>query len=231
MAHNFTRQSNELLDKYALAAASLTLQLYPDYWTLNQGSKFLYNSPAAAIFEDIRAYRIPVDLLELFDAAKVPFYEGCMIVDLQDHRVHKAKDKRAPDDSKSYECSRILLRPNTESLWADLCLLNQKAGSKWTDQEALDVEARILMATSPPLCLDPDPHLGRVANSMFRVSAPRTPAALRPRKRKAAAMEFSEADEREQARRAKILSYMDPKRNRSATPSCVDLKLLSKLLT
>ena len=29
-----------------------------------------------ALFDDIKANRIPVDLLELFDAAKAPFYEG-----------------------------------------------------------------------------------------------------------------------------------------------------------
>jgi len=47
MAYNVTRQSKQLLDSYKDALVSLSVQLYPDHWTLNSGSKFLYNSPAA----------------------------------------------------------------------------------------------------------------------------------------------------------------------------------------
>ncbi|KAI0064034.1 hypothetical protein BV25DRAFT_1801090 [Artomyces pyxidatus] len=225
MAYNLTRLSNDLLDKYMDSPPSLSVQLYPEHWTLNSGSKQLYNQPAAALFDDIRAYRIPVDLLDLLDTAKVPFYDGCMIVELQDHRVQKVKDKRNNDEAKPLEVTRIVLRPNSESLWADLCLLNQKTGSKWTDRDALELEAKILVATAPPLCLDPDAHLGRVANSMVRVSTPRTPVPLRPRKRKAAALDTTEIDEKAQARRAKIMQFMDPKRNRPNMPSCGPLSI------
>jgi hypothetical protein len=41
--------------------------------------------------------------------------------------------------------SKVLLRPNSETLFADLCLLNQKAGNNWTDKDALEVEAKILV--------------------------------------------------------------------------------------
>lgn len=41
--------------------------------------------------------------------------------------------------------TRVLLRPNSETLFADLCLLNQKNGSKWTDKDALEIEAKILV--------------------------------------------------------------------------------------
>lgn len=64
------------------------------------------------------------------------------------------------------------------------------------------------MATTPPLCLDPDPHLTRIANSIMRVSVPTTPISL---KRKALAME-PEEDESDKARRSKIMLYMSPTR-------------------
>ena len=70
------------------------------------------------------------------------------------------------------------------------------------------------LATSPPLCLDPDPHVTRIANNMLRVSAPATPALL---KRKVVAIE-PEEDESEKARRAKIMQYMNPRINRSTIP-------------
>lgn len=50
MTYNLTRHASDLLDKYGDAPASLSIQLYPDHWTLNSGSKFLYNSPAAVSF-------------------------------------------------------------------------------------------------------------------------------------------------------------------------------------
>ena len=71
-----------------------------------------------------------------------------MIVELQDY-TNKSKDKRIPEEARPlYTLTRWVLRPNSESIWADLCLLNQKTGSKWTDHDALEVEARILVSSS-----------------------------------------------------------------------------------
>lgn len=66
---------------------------------------------------------------------------GCMIVELLDYRPPKAKDPVLVDPERS----RVVLAPNGETLWADICLLNQKSGYTWTDQDALEVEARILV--------------------------------------------------------------------------------------
>ncbi|TFY54843.1 hypothetical protein EVG20_g9544 [Dentipellis fragilis] len=225
MAYNLSRQNAELLKKHTDSPPSLSVQLHPDHWTLNSGSKFLYNSPAAALLDDIRAQRIPVDLLELFDAAKVPFYEGTHTSEGSNTQSKRS----AVNDNTPAKITRVVLRPNGESFWADLCLLNQKTGKKWTDQEALEVEARILVATAPPLCLDPDPRLGRMANKMLRVSAPRTPEPLRPKKRKAAAMDQPETDEESIARRAKLFQFMNPQRNRSATPTYRLLDTITKM--
>ncbi|KAI0698373.1 Spt20 family-domain-containing protein [Cytidiella melzeri] len=209
-AYNITRFVAELLDEHRDSPPSFAIQLYPEHWTLNGGSKFMYNSPVATILDDVRAQRIPTDFLELCDAAGLPFYDGCMIVELLDYRPPKGKDPLLEEPI----CSHVVLSPTGESLWQDLCLLNQKSGSLWTDKEALEVEAKIVMAASPPLCLDPDPRLTRVANNLLRVSVPATPLSL---KRKAAAME-QEEEESEKARRIKIMQYMNPRVSRSTAP-------------
>lgn len=87
-------------------------------------------------------------------------------------------------------------------------------GSFKAEHLLIDLFDKYQMATAPPLCLDPNPHLTRIANNILRVSVPTTPASL---KRKAAAMEMEEEDA-ERARRAKIMQFMNPKINRSTAP-------------
>ncbi|KAI6044449.1 Spt20 family-domain-containing protein [Pisolithus marmoratus] len=219
--YNITRSTEELLSKYESSPPSFSIHLYPDHWTLNNGPKFLYNSPVASFLDDIRAHRIPVDFIELFDSVHVPFYDGCMIVELLDYRPKRTKD---PPPGKP-ELSRITLHPSNETLWTDLCLINQRHGSKFTDLDVLELEARILLHTAPPLCLDPDPHLTRVANHTLRVSTPTVPISL---KRKAAAI-TQEEDETEKARRAKIMQFMNPRLNRSHTASYRILETLRRM--
>ena len=64
-----------------------------------------------------------------------------MIVDIEEIKQSDPKDDNPPEKT----VARVLLRPNSETLFADLCLLNQKAGNKWTDKDALEVEAKILV--------------------------------------------------------------------------------------
>ena len=117
------------------------------------------------MLDDVRAHRIPVDYLELFDSAHVPFYDGvsqqyidirsrrlgfllpgCMLVELLDYRPKRAKDPPLEKPDKS----RVTLHPNDETLWADLCLMNQRTGSKLADPQVLEAEAQILVCV---ICL------------------------------------------------------------------------------
>ncbi|KAH0582465.1 hypothetical protein J132_02709 [Termitomyces sp. J132] len=207
-SYNTTRFVEDLLENTASLPPSFTVHLHLEHWTLNNGSKFLYNNQIASLLDDVRAHRIPVDFLDLFEAAKVPFYDGCMIVELLDYRPQRGKEP--PPDKP--ERTRVVLHPNSETLWADICAMNHRFGGKWSDRDALEVEARLLLATSPPLCLDPDPHLARVANHVMRVSTPTVPTSL---KRKATNLDPAE-DETDKARRAKIMSFMNSRQNRAA---------------
>ncbi|KAI3619944.1 saga complex subunit spt20 [Moniliophthora roreri] len=205
-SYNQTRFMEDLLERNKSQPPSFTVHLHSDHFNLNNSGKLSYTHPTACIFADIRAHRIPTDFLDIFNSAQLPFYDGCMIVELLDHR---SEDKKEPI------LERIVLQPNGESLYADICLMNAKYGSKWTDLDALEVEARILLATAPPLCLDPDPHLSRIANQILRVSTPNIPASLK-RKAEVAEPEESKIDK---AKKAKILQFWHPRLDRSHTPS------------
>ena len=67
-----------------------------------------------------------------------------MEIEEVDPSTSKDKDNKTPEKNSA----RVLLRPNSETLYADLCLLNQKDGNKWTDKDALEVEAKILVRYS-----------------------------------------------------------------------------------
>ncbi|KAI0369109.1 hypothetical protein BV20DRAFT_946633 [Pilatotrama ljubarskyi] len=201
--YNTSRFIDELLKSHESSEPSFVLRLYREHWQLNTGSKFLYNNQVASLLDDIRSRHIPVDFLKLFDATKVPFYEGCLIVELLDYRPSKAGEAELEQPEKS----RIVLTPNDESRWSDICLLSQKSSVPWTDADTLELEARLLMATAPPLCLEPDVHLTRIVNATHRATTPPAPPSL---KRKASAMN-QEADEVEKSRRIKISQFMNPR--------------------
>ncbi|TFK51993.1 hypothetical protein OE88DRAFT_1629468 [Heliocybe sulcata] len=219
-SYNLTRSVAELLSRTDASPASFTVELYHEHWTLNRGSKFLYNNPVASLLDDIRQQRIPPDFLELFDASRVPFYDGCLIVELFDHRPPLSKSTKdiKPDPDRIPDRTRVVLHPTTESLWADICLLNHKYGNKWTDEDTLQVEASLLLATTAPLCLDPSPSLARAVNSIIKVSTPAPPKSL---KRKTTGVSESEEDQLEKARKIRLSQYMNPKLTRPPiTPTC-----------
>ncbi|KAF8993803.1 Spt20 family-domain-containing protein [Cyathus striatus] len=204
--YNRTRFVEDLLERTSNDPPSFTVHLHPEHWVLNNGSKFLYHNQMAALLDDIRAHRIPVDFLDLFDAVRVPFYDGCLIVELLDYRPQRGQEP-TPDKP---EKTRVILHPNSETMWADICNLNTKYGCRLTDSEALKVEAKLLLATGPKLCLDPDPHLTRIANHVLRVSTPTVPISL---KRKTPTQEPEENDA-EKAKRLKVMSFMSPRTTR-----------------
>lgn len=81
---------------------------------------------------------MPVDFLDIFIQARVPFYEGCLIVELFDHR----EPSTSTDTVKP---QRVVLHPTAETAWADLSLMNARNGGTWTDREALEIESRLLV--------------------------------------------------------------------------------------
>lgn len=61
--YNLTRIVDDILERFASDEKnypSFTVHLHPEYWTLNNGSKFLYNNPVAV---RVSAYFCPIHYL------------------------------------------------------------------------------------------------------------------------------------------------------------------------
>lgn len=64
-----------------------------------------------------------------------------MVVELLDYRSQKVNQ---PHPEKP-ERTRVILHPNPETLYADICSLNQRNGGSWSDAEAIEIEAKLLV--------------------------------------------------------------------------------------
>ncbi|XP_037038841.1 uncharacterized protein LOC119076285 [Bradysia coprophila] len=99
-----------------------------------------------------------IDLLE----SRVPsvFYSGCVIVEVRDYR-------QTFQISACCDTYFVLLKPTNQTLLADVNLI--AAESDFSSEEKLALESQLVLATSGPLCLDPNPQIGRNAiNSQHR---------------------------------------------------------------
>ncbi|KAG8927964.1 Transcription factor spt20 [Tulasnella sp. 418] len=195
--YNPERLHEQILSHHADSPPSFTIHFYQEHWLINNSRPNLYHTPISFLLDDIRERRIPTDWLQLLDQHGVTFYEGCLIIELVDHRV--------PSGSTPTR-ERVLLVPSAETLWADIVLQYERSGKVLSDDIALDFEARYLAATAGPLCLDPDPLVTRIANTAMRSSALRPPAAFRAKDED----EENSRGDAAKARHVKLMSLMHP---------------------
>ncbi|KAI8142779.1 Spt20 family-domain-containing protein [Fennellomyces sp. T-0311] len=155
--------------RYANEPPSLVLHLYPTYFKFeHEDGFFSYKSQFKDFLACIKEKRLPPDLMDVFDEAACRYYEGCLIVEIHDHR--KAKKQQQNEEPV---IKRVAMRPTAESLWTDILLLNEEWGFPWTEDIALEVESKVLLATEEPLCLDPSFHVTRVSNAIEYASGHR----------------------------------------------------------
>ncbi|XP_017862788.1 PREDICTED: uncharacterized protein LOC108613682 isoform X3 [Drosophila arizonae] len=84
------------------------------------------------------------------------FYAGCVIAQIRDFRQTFATSTNICD------MKHILLRPSNATLFADVQQLGSSLG--WagsTPEDRLTIESQLVLATAEPLCLEPDPSIGR----------------------------------------------------------------------
>ena len=76
-----------ILKKYRSKQPSLIIHLHPTHFRFDQqDGSFSYNSPMKFILEHLKLQTVPHDMIEELQNAGVRFYEGCLIVQVQDHR-------------------------------------------------------------------------------------------------------------------------------------------------
>lgn len=83
----YVRDSQYILRKHRAKSPSLVVHLHPNYWRFdNQDGSFAYESPMKTFLQHLRAQTVPHEMLEELFANNVPFYDGCLIVEVHNHR-------------------------------------------------------------------------------------------------------------------------------------------------
>lgn len=116
------------------------------------------------------------------EQAIAPGGSGNGLIGVRHDHERKGKGKKGPKDGgaveSSYQRCRVVLKPDSESLWEFLCHLNVKNGrsipgnADWDDEAMLQLEARILAAIAPPLNLDTSILPTRIANVASALTHP-----------------------------------------------------------
>ncbi|XP_053600500.1 transcription factor SPT20 homolog isoform X2 [Plodia interpunctella] len=121
---------------------------------------------------------LPVVLLDLLESEhSCLFYSGCIIAQVRDYR----------QAYPSFVCDthHVLLRPTNQSIITDAMCIGGRCGWAGEERSSVEaVEAALVHAAAPPLCLDPRPAVGLLAARLH--AAPRlfnTPRIRRQAKR------------------------------------------------
>lgn len=177
--YHFASTSTEILRKYAKFPASLSFHIYDTHYRFNntQDSSIIpKSSPMAKSFlRHIINEEIPTEMTELLKDFAIRFFDGCIILQVYDHRnmipsnpednaetktkeansasttaINGEKEQQAARKPKTY---RTLLRPTAQSLYYDLLYHTDPTPTKFTDQLSLQMEAEILTLTNRKLDL------------------------------------------------------------------------------
>jgi transcription factor SPT20 len=93
----YTQQ--EILARHKGKPPSLRIFLHPKHFRINDSSDMLeYTSPMRELLEHVRSKTVPHNMVDDFYAAEIPFYDNCLIVELNDYRSNGAKPR---DDTNS----------------------------------------------------------------------------------------------------------------------------------
>lgn len=242
-SHALHRATSQLLRRYSTQPPSLELHLYATHFRFaHQPGLFLRTSPAWQFLSCLRDQRLPEDLRDVLQMPRVdalPFYEGCLIVEVHDHRQSSNSSQSdtalarypvrqldtdyytssnhstaltQPDTSTSVH--RIVLWPQDGSLAADAARLYPS-----DPQSALQVEGRILALTQPELCLQPDTAVVEVANVSWATTMPPPVGQLEGKRKNNSKRQLEHEGDGDS--REKRMRTMDESYGRSFAPTCV----------
>ncbi|XP_052026206.1 transcription factor SPT20 homolog [Apodemus sylvaticus] len=166
-------QSNvNLLEKLLRREAlpCLVVNLYPE----NQGYSLMLKDKDGILIEPFPVPYLGQKLLEYLDAEELPsflidvlekspvnvFHRGCVIAEIRDYR--QCSDIQPP----GYQTRHILLRPTMQTLVRDVESITSD-NPQWTEEEKLELESQLILATAEPLCLDPSVAVACTANRLL----------------------------------------------------------------
>lgn len=89
------------------------------------------------------------------------FYNGAVIAQIRDYRQSYPLD--------ICDIHYVLLRPTATALWDEI---NGVVDTSWSVKERTAFESQLVLATAPPICLDPSPMIGIAAINATTERAP-----------------------------------------------------------
>lgn len=96
-----------ILKKYKGVAPSLIIHLHPTLFRFDQqDGSFSYNSPMKFVLEHLRNQTVPHDMVEDLNQSGVKFYEGCLIVQVKDHRNAKGEGSSSSSDVEAKDSNK-----------------------------------------------------------------------------------------------------------------------------
>eukprot|EP00794_Sanderia_malayensis_P007008 gene7008-7793_t len=146
---------------------TLIVNLYPN----NEGYSLMLRDKTGKEVETVKLSYDESEFLDYLDAQALPpvlidileksqidlFYDGCIIVELRDYRRSTHKTLK--------ECTYLLLKPTAQTIVRDVNALTSDS-TQWTEDDKLKLEAELVLASKPRLCLDPSPEVVLNANRM-----------------------------------------------------------------
>ncbi|XP_035313784.1 transcription factor SPT20 homolog [Cricetulus griseus] len=175
------------------ALPCLVVNLYAE----NQGYSLLLKDKDGALIEPVSVPYVGQKLLEYLDAEQLPsflidalekspvnvFHHGCVIAEIRDFRPFSTgyppgepgEDPTASStesavsstvSSPAYQTRHILLRPTMQSLVSDVESITSD-NRQWTQEEKLELESQMILATAEPLCLEPSVSVTSTGNTLL----------------------------------------------------------------
>lgn len=101
--YNLTRTIRSILKHYRKEPPSLTMHLYSAGFRLGPKESTLhaYDGDMKHWIDCIREQKMPNELLDILDESGVRFYDGCLIVEVHDHRSTQGSNQNQSADPSS----------------------------------------------------------------------------------------------------------------------------------
>lgn len=133
--YNLTRTTRNILKRYRKEAPSLTMHLHSTGFRFGQTDSpvHAYDGELKHWIECIRQQKMPNDLLDVLDDSDIRFFDGCLIVEVHDHRsidrpdhqpiteeATAAQNSPHPNAAASAPTNRIKAEASTQEVSQDL---------------------------------------------------------------------------------------------------------------
>lgn len=134
---------------------------------LQETASWLYDN--AHLLDALDSEELPPLIID-FCNAHCPhlYYNGSVIAQIRDYRQSYPLD--------ICDIHYVLLRPTATALWDEI---NGAVDASWTFKERTTFESQLVLATAPPICLDPSPSVGIAAINATTERAPFSTDAIR----------------------------------------------------